>query len=144
MPPKVNINNGWLKIASSRNYHHFFPKAYLEKKISDWDDRYFWANHILNITIVDDYLNKREIGAKSPSAYMSKFQKHNPEIDDTMKTHLINDLEAFGIWEDDYEKFINSRAKALSKEIRKRIIAQDVDRTMEAGITYGDEENELS
>ncbi len=141
---KVNINNGWLKIASSRNYHHFFPKAYLEKKISDWDNRYFWANHILNITIVDDYLNKREIGAKAPSAYMSKFQKHNPELDETMKTHLINDLEAFGIWDDDYEKFINSRAKALSKEIRKRIIAQDVDRTMEAEISHDDEENELS
>lgn len=141
---KVNINNGWLKIASSRNYHHFFPKAFLEKKIGDWDEWYFWANHILNITIVDDYLNKREIGAKAPSVYMSKFQKHNPEIDETMKTHLINDLDAFGIWEDDYEKFINSRAKAMSKEIRKRIIAQDVDRTMEAEISHDDEGNELS
>lgn len=141
---KVTIDNGWLKIATSKNYHHFFPKAYLEKKISDWEDRYFWANHILNITIVDDYLNKREIGAKAPSIYMRKFEKHNPELVDTMKTHLINDLEAFGIWEDDYDAFLNNRAKALSKELRKRIIAQDVDRTMEAELSHEDEENVLS
>jgi hypothetical protein len=141
---KVNINNAWLKIASSRNYHHFFPKAYLEKKINDWDNRLFWTNHILNITIVDDYLNKREIGAKAPSVYMHKFDKHNPELAETMKTHLINDLDAFGIWEDDYDAFLNNRAKALSREIRKRIIAQDVDRTMDAVLSHEDEENLLS
>ncbi|MCX6262658.1 MAG: DUF262 domain-containing protein, partial [Bacteroidia bacterium] len=28
----VQINNNWLKQANSKNYHHFFPKAYLEKK----------------------------------------------------------------------------------------------------------------
>ena len=28
---KVILDNSWLKIASSKNYHHFFPKRYLEK-----------------------------------------------------------------------------------------------------------------
>ena len=49
----VNINNSWLKQANSRNYHHFFPKSYLNKLgYQDWQ-----ANTIVNITIVDDYLN---------------------------------------------------------------------------------------
>lgn len=135
----VNISNYWLKIATSKNYHHFFPKAYLLKKL-DWDNKMFYINHVLNITIVDDFLNKREIAAKSPSTYMRKFHKQNAEIDSTMKTHLINDLETFGIWDDDYEKFFNQRAKILSKEMKKRIIESEIDRTMQAEIS--DENNE--
>ena len=46
----VRIDNSWLKIASSKNYHHFFPKSYLYKK--GLQENY--VNHIVNITIVDD------------------------------------------------------------------------------------------
>jgi len=134
----VHINNGWLKIANSKNYHHFFPKAYLEKNI-DWEYKNFWINHILNITIVDDYLNKREIAAKAPSSYMKKFSRQNPDLALTMKTHLINDLDTFGVWDNNYDAFLNNRAKALSREIKKRIIVQEVDRTMEAEIIEDDE-----
>ena len=140
----VQISNYWLKIATSKNYHHFFPKAFLKIQIADWENSDFYANHILNITIVDDYLNKREIGAKAPSVYMKKFTQHNKEIDDTMKTHLINDIEGFGIWDDDYEKFFNNRAKAVSKEMKKRIIEADIDRTMSAELEVESEEEEIN
>ena len=140
----VNITNYTLKIATSKNYHHFFPKAYLQKKL-DWDYKDFYINHILNITIVDDFLNKREIGAKAPSFYMKKFSKQNKDLDDAMKTHLINDLDSFGIWDDDYEKFFKQRAKALSREMNKRIIEADIDRTMTAELADDrGEENELT
>jgi hypothetical protein len=124
----VNISNDWLKQANSKNYHHFFPRAYLIKNgIGDWD-----ANHVLNITIVDDFLNKREIGAKSPSTYMKKFFKVNEEqIEKTMMTHLIGNFEKFGIWDDDYEKFIHERAKMVSEEFKKRLIEQEIDRRMQ-------------
>jgi hypothetical protein len=29
---KVNIQNNWLKQSNSKNYHHFFPRAYLNKR----------------------------------------------------------------------------------------------------------------
>ncbi len=118
----VNISNNWLKQANSKNYHHFFPKAYLKGK----EDR-FYINHILNITIVDDFLNKREIGKKPPSIYMKKFKK-NKNLLDTMKTHLIDDLESFGIWSDDYDKFFAARANLVSREINKRIVKQKIDK----------------
>ncbi len=114
----VKISNDWLKQANSKNYHHFFPKKYLEKKGIEEFNR----NNILNITIVDDYLNKRAIGAAPPSIYMKKFSKDNPILDQTMKTHLINDIGSYGIWSDDYDLFLDMRAKAISKEIKKRII----------------------
>lgn len=119
----VQINNNWLKQANSKNYHHYFPKAYLEKNGFSYHD----ANHIANITIVDDFLNKREIKANAPSKYMRKFLKTNPALKKTMKTHLIDDLDKFGVWNDDYEKFIKMRAGKISSEISKRIIPQNID-----------------
>ena len=68
----VFINNDWLKRANSKNYHHFFPKGSFKGERAS-DER---INHIANITIVDDYLNKREIRAKKPSVYINAFSKN--------------------------------------------------------------------
>jgi len=51
-----------------------------------------------------------------------------------MKTLLIGDLESFGIWEDDYDKFFNARAKLLSDEINKRVIKQKVDTSQQSNL----------
>lgn len=119
----VNISNYWLKQANSKNYHHFFPRAYMRSH--GQEDA---ANNILNITIVDDFLNKREIGAQAPSRYMRRFAKVNPRLSETMKSHLISDLEKFGVWENDYQTFIEKRARAVSRDLQKRIIKQDIDK----------------
>jgi hypothetical protein len=118
----VNIDNSWLKISTSKNYHHFFPKAWMKKNYPNMNP---WEyNHILNITIVDDYLNKNQIRAASPLSYMKKFEKDNPDLIKTMRTHLIGNLDRFGVFDNDYNKFYQSRAKAVSKELKKRIIEQ--------------------
>ena len=99
---EIELGNAWLKAANSKNYHHFFPKSYLIKNGYE----YWYANSIANITFVDDYLNKHTIGSKAPSKYMKTFLKTNQNIVKTMKTHLIDDLDGFGVWEDDYDKSI--------------------------------------
>lgn len=137
----VNIGNYWLKQANSKNYHHFFPKAFLNKKL-DWEYKDFYINHILNITIVDDFLNKREIGAKSPSRYMKAFKKSNKDLEATMKSHLIMDLDRFGVWSDDYSAFFDQRAKALSRDLKKRVIEQEVDRSLVAEAAEYDDVSE--
>lgn len=111
----VILDNSWLKQSNSRNYHHFFPRAYLKTNNIAND------NSIVNITLVGDYLNKREIGAKSPSEYMQKFKKRNSYLDETMKTHLIDDLNEFGVWESNYVKFIEKRSEKIVEELRERI-----------------------
>ena len=111
----VILDNSYLMQSNSRNYHHFFPRHYLQKNnIQN-------GNSIVNITLVDDYLNKREIKAKSPSVYMRRFKKTNTDLDITMKTHLIDNLEEFGIWRDEYTKFLEKRANRTINELRKRI-----------------------
>lgn len=133
----VCISNDWLKQANSKNYHHYFPKAFLAKKgVEHWK-----INHILNITIVDDYLNKREIRDKAPSVYMKKFKK-NEHLAETMKTHLI-DVEKFGIWDDDYELFWKKRAAWISRELSKRVLQQTVDEQSQAVNTEDYEDPEI-
>lgn len=48
-----------------------------------------------------------------------------------MRTHLI-DLDTFGVFDDDYDKFFKKRCEIFSRELRKRIIEQDVDRLIQA------------
>ena len=113
----VILDNSWLSRSNSRNYHHFFPKSYL-KNLGKGDI----ANALANITLVDDYLNKREIGANSPSKYILKeFAKLNPDIQETLKSHLIDDIKTFGITNDDYETFLEKRSERIACEILKRI-----------------------
>ena len=114
----VTLDNSWLKTTTSKNYHHFFPRYYLTKqrKLEDWK-----ANSLLNITIVDDHLNKRTIRARSPSEYMLDFIDSNPKLEGTMKTHLIDDLDEYGVWDDDYERFIEKRCERILEELNKRI-----------------------
>jgi len=124
----VHLDNSWLKQSNSRNYHHFFPRAYLAKQgIDDWK-----ANSIVNIAIVDDSLNKKDIRAKAPSVYMGSFAKKNDDIANTMKTHLIGDLGEFGITDNNYELFLEKRGSWILREIKKRVpqtISVDADAT---------------
>lgn len=113
----VKIDNSWLKVSTSKNYHHFFPKSYLKKQgIEEWK-----RNSILNVTIVDDNLNKHDIGSKAPRDYMKKFEEINPELSTTMKTHLIDDMELYGVWDNDYIAFIEKRGERVLEEIKKRL-----------------------
>ncbi len=111
---KVILDNSWLKVASSKNYHHFFPKAYLKDKTQ------FNSNSLVNITFVSDHLNKRKIGAKSPSTYIGDFKDENADINTALNSHFI-DLDGYGIESNDYEVFLQARAKRIFDELNARI-----------------------
>ncbi|MHA1279896.1 MAG: hypothetical protein ACTSQ8_22065, partial [Candidatus Helarchaeota archaeon] len=113
---QVRLDNSWLHISTSKNFHHFFPKAYLRKI-----GKSQFENSIINVTFVDDYLNKRIIRDNPPSKYISEFARTNPHIAETLKTHLIDDMEAFGILNDDFDQFLTRRAERVAQEILKRI-----------------------
>lgn len=120
----VTIDNSWLKQANSKNYHHFFPKAYLLKNGKSISP----INHIANITIVDDFLNKRTIRDNPPSRYIADFQKANPQLVEALESHLIGDPNSWGILSDDYDLFFQKRIESFSKELKKRLILRGSDR----------------
>lgn len=125
---KVILDNSWLKAANSKNYHHFFPKAYLRKKgIGN-------ENSLVNITLVSADLNKRKIKAKAPSIYIKDFLDENDDLPVSLKSHLINDLDDFGVMSDDYLVFLEKRANAIFKELKSRIELQHKEDSKQDGI----------
>lgn len=122
----VNISNYWLKQANSKNYHHFFPRKSSACKGKDEQI----INNVFNITIVDDFLNKRSIKARNPSDYIAQFQKSNRNLPQALMTHLIGDIEEFGITDDSLEVFVQKRAelvsRVLSTKMRDVLTEQDI------------------
>ena len=111
---KVELDNKWLKQANSKNYHHFFPRAFLRDQGYELSE----SNSIMNIVLVDDHTNKQVIGAKPPSKYIAKFADENRrDLARTLRTHFIK-LD-WGVMEDDYETFVTKRAKAVAKALNK-------------------------
>lgn len=118
----VILDNSNLKIASSRNYHHFFPKKYLEEHHKGKE-----PNLIANITLIDGYSNKHRIGKKAPSEYIRKFAKDNKALPETLQTHLIKDMDAYGVKADDYVSFIQRRAKAIALALNVKLMSMTPD-----------------
>jgi hypothetical protein len=112
---RVLLDNSWLKVANSKNYHHFFPKAYLKKNnIAN-------ENSLVNISLVSADLNKRKIKAKAPSTYIQDFLDENDQLPTTLRSHLINDINEFGLKSDDYVVFLEKRADIMFQELKNRI-----------------------
>ncbi|QHI38580.1 hypothetical protein IMCC3317_39740 [Kordia antarctica] len=112
---KVILDNSYLKMANSKNYHHFFPKSYLRKKgIGN-------ENSIVNITLVGAGLNKYKIKAKAPSIYIQDFLDENDELNKSIKSHLIENIDDFGIHSDDYSVFLEKRATSIFNALKRRI-----------------------
>jgi len=124
----VILDNSNLKIATSRNYHHFFPKAYLRKADSSKE-----PNLIANITLMDAYSNKYRIGAKPPSEYLRQFAESNETLSETLKTHLIGDIKDFGVLlsgkgratatSDNYDLFIKRRALSIALGLNMKLLS---------------------
>lgn len=123
----VILDNSHLKIATSRNYHHFFPKAYLASV-----DKNQEPNLIANITLIDGYSNKHRIGKKAPSEYTSKFAKDNKTLAETFQTHLIRDIEGYGVNADSYATFIARRSKAIALALNAKLMSMTPAQAAEA------------
>jgi hypothetical protein len=114
----VILDNSHLKIATSRNYHHFFPTAYLATAAPNKK-----PNLIATITLIDGYSNQHGIGKKAPSKYIGKFVKTNKSLPETLKTHLIKDADAYGVNSDDYGRFIERRARAIALALNVKLMS---------------------
>ncbi len=124
----VILDNDWLRQANSKNYHHFFPKSWLKKR--GVPSRRI--NHIANITLVDDYLNKKVIKALAPSVYVTRFARENKGLQRTLATHLIGRPDTWGIEQDDYDLFFAKRCRKLSQQLGKLILSDEIDKCLPA------------
>lgn len=121
----VELEKALSSESNDKNYHHFFPKAYMRKKHPRMAKEKY--DHIVNITIVDGHLNKKRIKDKAPSVYMQEFKEENRQLEKTMRTHLI-DIDGFGIWEDDYDVFFKKRIQKIQEQLKERLIIKSYDK----------------
>lgn len=111
----VMLDNSNLKIASSRNYHHFFPKAFINKHFEG-----IQPNLVANITLIDAASNNK-IRAKAPSLYVNEFEGTNSKLASTLRSHLIGAPKTYGILDDDYLKFIDKRSAAIAAALNEAL-----------------------
>ena len=117
---KVILDNSWLKVANSKNYHHFFPKSFLKKRNIGNE------NSLVNITLVGADLNKRKISAKAPSIYINDFFEENSDLPVSLNSHFIDGIDEFGISSDDYNVFLEKRGEAIFEALKNRIDLKNV------------------
>ena len=121
----LTIDNDWLSQSNSKNYHHFFPRAYMKREQPLIPESI--VNHIANITIVDSYLNKSDIKDKAPAKYMDVYRQENPLLPSTMETHLIGDLEDFGVWSNNYSVFFKKRILTIAQALAAEMVLTEQD-----------------
>jgi hypothetical protein len=78
---------------------------------------------LANITLIDGYSNKHRIGKKAPSDYIGKFAKDNKSLPETLCTHLIKDAATYGVRTDNYDLFIERRAKAIALALNVKLMS---------------------
>jgi len=105
----ISLDRGVFSQMNDPNKHHIFPKEYLRKS-----DNKFLPHLLMNFCFIPFELNL-EIKDKEPSQYFTKYKKENPEFDEAIRSHLIPDDKS--IWDNDYERFIEERAKLIYEVI---------------------------
>ena len=112
----VPIDNSNLYKKNSKNYHHFFPQAYLKNKGIEN------VNSIVNITLISSGENQEDFKDKAPKKYITECSKENSKLDKILKeNHLIDDIKKFGIYDNDYEVFLEERSKAIYDKLKEKL-----------------------
>ena len=124
--PKEFKNNDVAKLdqtfgeSNQKQLHHIFPVNYLKRQFGK--EKHYsteikpYINTIANISLISRGSN-REIWDTEPSVYFSAFEKENKNLEIALKSHLIYDLDDFGITTNDFPKFIDKRAETIASEI---------------------------
>jgi len=112
---KVIIDDALHK-SNSKNYHHFFPKAYLANIVGANPD------HIANITLLGAAQNQK-LGAKPPKIYIPQYKSHATALETTLKSQFI-DAKKQADWIDSYDNFKEMRCRMLARAIKTKLLSK--------------------
>lgn len=93
--------------------HHIFPQDYLKKHDKE---HYPERDGMANIALARASANKAYWN-KAPSSYLPGCK--NPQLNEVLKSHFIEDKDASGLLEDDFEGFVQYRADRILDEMRR-------------------------
>ncbi|WP_414837406.1 DUF262 domain-containing protein [Candidatus Nanosalina sp. VS9-1] len=101
------------------DHHHIFPNSFLKGEGFSSSKR----KSIMDITFIPKDLNRNKIRDTKPSEYFGGLKERLSEeqFEDRMSSHMMPYGEDSGIWEDDYNKFLEKRAELFLNEINRLI-----------------------
>lgn len=119
---KLLLENDYLIRSNSKQFHHFFPKAYLKKQ-NNLTHKVL-ENNIANIIFLDAESNQK-IGKTAPERYLEICKDNNSHSNESFQSILNSNIlpnytEEYGRYLD-FDMFIEWRIKALVEHIRSVI-----------------------
>ncbi len=112
---KLNFNDSELED------HHIFPKNYIKKNFKSNQDLIDKTESVVNRTLIPK-INNREISDKAPSLYLNSLKKENPNLEESLRNHLIPIEIIDGVYDNSCQDFYERRAKELFKIIEDVVI----------------------
>lgn len=95
---------------NSKEFHHFFPQAFLKAKGVTPSK----ASALANMLYLSSASNKA-VSDRSPSSYLKQLlDDHGANARVWLRSNLINDEAIDAALQDDYEAFLTARAKAIT------------------------------
>ncbi len=104
---KANFSN-----SNSKEHHHIFPKASFKNIETSLD-----YNLLMNCALITSSQNK-EISSKQPSEYLTSYIRDNESIEISLNSHLIGEIEKKAMLADDYDTFVQARARIVLDKIK--------------------------
>lgn len=101
-----------LSIGNRKEFHHIYPKDYLEKVNNKYTKEHI--NCLANFTILSRTDNNK-IKNKSPKDYKLMMPNDNQILENILKTHLCS----MDIFKNDYERFLKTRTQLLINKARE-------------------------
>lgn len=101
-----------LSIGNRKEFHHIYPKSYLEKINQRYTKEKI--NCLANFTILSRTDNNT-IKNRPPSKYRTLMPNDSQELEQILKTHLCT----MSMFNDDYDVFLESRTKLLLERAEK-------------------------
>jgi hypothetical protein len=113
-------NDSRLSLNSELEDHHIFPRAFLEKTLTNEVDKDF-IDCVGNRTLVPKRLNIK-ISAQKPSDYLAQIKRRNPSFDRTLENHLIPKEVLAGELDNEYKFFLDMRIEEIFRIIQLHLI----------------------
>jgi len=113
----VNLKDSFFSNLKSPERHHVFPVGYLRSR-----DIPATQVHLLpNFCLIPADLN-REISNRAPAQYFAEYQSVNPEFAAAAESHILPVAPAGAVWKNDFNAFIEERAKRIADELNRLLV----------------------
>jgi len=114
-------NTSLLSFNSKLEEHHIFPRDYLKRKYEGEKSDNEFVDSVLNKTLLPKITNIK-VSNKAPSVYLGELKGDNPNIENSLESHMIPLEILDGAYDDCFSIFLEDRGNLIYSVIRDEIL----------------------